>query len=193
MMGSLKAVFLDKDGTLIPDIPYNVDPALIELYPDAPMALRLLQEKGYIFFIVSNQPGIAHGYFKEAALSAVWRRISQLLAAFHLNISGYYYCPHHPQGKEAAYSQHCQCRKPQAGLLFRAAKLNNIDLSQSWLIGDILNDVEAGHRAGCKAVLINNGNETEWLQGRFRKPDYIAGNLLEASRWITACAEQELS
>ncbi|MFW5878876.1 MAG: HAD-IIIA family hydrolase, partial [Myxococcota bacterium] len=98
--------------------------------------------------------------------------------------SGFYYCPHHPQGAVEAYSTRCRCRKPAPGMLFDAAEELHLDLERSWLVGDILNDVEAGSRAGCRTVLVDCGNETEWIPGPGRRPDYIASDILEAAQFI---------
>jgi histidinol-phosphate phosphatase family protein len=180
------AVFLDKDGTLIDDVPYNVDPGRIVLSANAGAGLALLRDAGYRLFIVSNQSGVARGLFDEAALDAVWRRIGELLAPWRVTIDGVYWCPHHPQGSVAAYADDCDCRKPQPGMLLRAAGEHGIDLQRSWMIGDILHDVEAGHRAGCAAALIDNGNETEWQMSPLRQPDLVAADLLEAAQAICA-------
>jgi D-glycero-D-manno-heptose 1,7-bisphosphate phosphatase len=179
-----KAIFLDKDGTLVEDVPYNVDPEKIKLYPDVPLALKRLQDQGYKIVVVSNQAGVAYGHFEEGALEAVWKRISNLLERADVHVEGYYYCPHHREGKVEGFNISCDCRKPEPGMLTRAARELNIDLSQSWMIGDILNDVEAGNRAGCKTILINNGNETEWIMGEHRVPDYFAASVLEAAIMI---------
>src|SRR5687767_4595107 len=141
------AVFLDKDGTLISDVPYNVDPALIELAPTADTALPLLADAGYALIVVSNQSGVARGYFPESDLVAVEVRLRELLAEVNVSLAGFYYCPHHPAGQVARYAGSCECRKPAPGLVLRAAAELGLDLSRSWLIGDILDDIEAGRRA----------------------------------------------
>jgi D-glycero-D-manno-heptose 1,7-bisphosphate phosphatase len=179
-----KAVFLDKDGTLIPDIPYNVDPSLITLQPDSIEGLKRLQEQGYLLIIITNQAGVARGYFTEDKLPAVEQRMAELLAANNLKLSGFFYCPHYPDGSVEGYNINCDCRKPFPGMLLKAAKEHDTDLAQSWMIGDILNDVEAGNRAGCKTVLINNGNETEWIAGPFRAPTYISSSINQAAEHI---------
>jgi len=178
------AIFLDKDGTLIPDVPFNVDAGKIQLNPGVVEGLEMLKEKGYVFIGISNQSGIAHGYFNEEALQAAIQKVKDLLAAHSIQLHGFYYCPHHPSGIIDAYTKQCDCRKPKPGLLLRAAHDLNVDLSRSWMIGDILNDVEAGHQAGCRCILINNGNETEWLLNDGRTPDYTAENLKEAASLI---------
>lgn len=177
-----KAVFLDKDGTLIKDVPYNVDPEKIELYPEAYSALLKLKSAGYKLIVISNQPGIALGYFKPQALNEVWERINLFLQ--DARIDAFYYCPHLKEGMIAEFSRKCECRKPQPGLFRKAAEEHNISLGESWMIGDILNDMEAGKKAGCRTILINNGNETEWYINEFRKPDYSVTNLEEAARHI---------
>lgn len=178
------AVFIDKDGTLIDNVPYNVDPARIELACTAPEALRLLHEAGYTLVVVSNQSGVARGYFQESDLIAVESRLRELLAEAGVSLGGFYYCPHHPLGRVASYAIECECRKPAPGLIKSAASELGLDLSRSWLIGDILDDIEAGRRSGCRTVLIDNGNETQWRTGKEREPDAVAGNLASAARTI---------
>lgn len=178
------AVFLDKDGTLIPDIPYNVDPNKIELTRGATQGLQLLDRAGYQLIVISNQSGVARGYFSESALSPVFQRLQQLLDPVNVTLTDFYYCPHYPSGIVGHYAIECDCRKPQPGLLLKAAEKHDLDLQRSWMIGDILNDVEAGRKAGCSTILINNGNETEWMLTPDRIPHYRAANLLEAARII---------
>lgn len=185
---SRKAVFLDKDGTLIEDVPYNVDPRKIRLAPGAVEGLTALHENGYRIIVVSNQSGVARGLFREEALRDVERSLRRLLAAFGVPLAGFYYCPHHPQGSIAPYAVTCRCRKPAPGLLRRAARELNIDLGQSWMIGDILDDIEAGRRAGCRTVLIDNGNETEWSKGPRRRPHHIAPDLAAAAQQLLSSA-----
>lgn len=179
-----KAIFLDKDGTLIVDVPYNVDPARLQLYPDAGPALQRLQMTGFKLIVISNQSGVARGYFAEDALDAVQTALHEQLTAFGVTLDGFYYCPHHPDGSVTDYAIDCDCRKPQPGLIRRAARDHNIDLSHSWMVGDILNDVEAGNRAGCRALLIDRGNETEWLAGPFRAPTAMVTNLTEMADYV---------
>ena len=182
--GPDRAVFLDKDGTLIVDVPYNVDPGLIVLAPGARTGLPRLAEAGYRFVVVTNQSGVARGRFGVEALGPVEARLRALLGEFNVELAGFLFCPHHPGGSVPAYSRACECRKPAPGMLIEAARTLGIDLTRSWLIGDILNDVEAGHRAGCRAVLIDNGNETEWAPGPGRTPAYRACDLDDAARFI---------
>lgn len=180
-------VFLDKDGTLVQDVPYNADPGKMTFEPGAAEGLRLLAEAGFRLVVVSNQSGVARGYFEEPALEAVWSRLDEMASASAgARFSGFYYCPHHPGGSISPYNVECDCRKPRPGLLLRAARDHGIDLSQAWMVGDILNDVEAGRAAGCRTILIDNGHETEWEPGPRRRPDFMAKDLHQAAEIILA-------
>ena len=176
-----KAVFLDKDGTLIRDEPYNVDPAKVVFEDEVFEGLRTLQADGYRLVVVSNQPGLGMGLFSKIELDVLIRYFEDVFVENGLVLSGFYYCPHLPASAENA----CECRKPGPGLLIQAAADLHIDLTHSWMIGDILNDVEAGNRAGCHTVLIDNGNETEWLDGPYRVPHYTTRYFKDAADYIT--------
>ncbi|MBO9632020.1 MAG: HAD-IIIA family hydrolase [Chitinophagaceae bacterium] len=178
-----KAVFIDKDGTLIRNIPFNVDPRYIEWLPGAVMALEKLQQARYLLLLVSNQPGISLGAITESALHRQYLCLAAALRRQHIQLRGFYYCPHHPAGS-GEYACYCMCRKPLPGMLLRAAMEWGIDLRQSWMIGDILDDVEAGNKAKCKTILLNQGNETEWLKGRYRTPGHIGDNWKDIARII---------
>jgi D,D-heptose 1,7-bisphosphate phosphatase len=182
----MKAIFLDKDGTLVDDLPYNVEPGRITLCSGAGAALRLLARLDYRLFVVTNQAGIAFGRFDESAMETVQDRMQELLQREQVMLDGFYYCPHHPEGSVAAYACDCHCRKPMPGLLLQAAREHGIDLRSSWMIGDILHDVEAGNRAGCRTVLIDNGNETEWRLGPRRIPTRMAPDLYAAAVLIAS-------
>lgn len=174
-----KAVFIDKDGTLIPDIPFNADPLLVTLNAHAGPLLRSLKDAGYLLLVISNQSGVAKGNFELSDLDAVNSKINLLLEAFATGIDAFYYCPHLPDAKLPQFSVECNCRKPKPGLLLQAASDYQVDLRQSWMIGDILNDCEAGNRAGCTTILLDNGNETEWILTDERQPDYKVSDLSE--------------
>lgn len=180
-----KAVFLDKDGTLVEDVPYNVNPDLIRLEEGAFESLSLLQEAGYKLIIVTNQSGIARGLFEENELHEVRSKLMELFSPEGIHLTDFYYCPHHPHGKVEKYAFECYCRKPNPGMLYRAVLEHDIDLSKSWLVGDILHDIEAGNRAGCQTVLINNRHETEWDLAPMRQPAFIVNNLKRAACIIT--------
>ena len=175
------AVFLDKDGTLIDDVPYNVDPARVTLVPGAGAALRALKAHGFLLAVVSNQSGVALGRFSLHSLAGVERRIQELLAPSRVSVDAFYYCPHLPQAVNVRYAVRCLCRKPQPGLLRQAARDWQIDLARSWLIGDILDDIEAGNRARCRTVLVDRGDETEWRLGSYRQPHRLALSLPQAA------------
>jgi D-glycero-D-manno-heptose 1,7-bisphosphate phosphatase len=182
----MKAIFLDKDGTLVDDQPWNVEPQRITLCRGAGPALRLLVRLDYRLFVVTNQAGIAFGRFDETAMDGVDSRLRALLLDEQLALDGFYYCPHHPEGSVAPYAADCHCRKPMPGLLLKAAHEHGIDLRASWMVGDILHDVEAGNRAGCRTILIDNGNETEWRLGPRRIPTRMAPDLYTAAVLIAS-------
>lgn len=178
------AVFLDKDGTLVEDIPYNVDPGRIRLMPGAAEGVRRLHGAGYRLVVVSNQAGVAFGRFSQDALAGVTARLQELFATIGVSLTAAYYCPHHPKGTVAPYGAVCPCRKPRAGLLLRAAREHRLDLARSWLVGDILDDIEAGNRAGCTTVLVDNGHETEWQLAPRRVPHFTVQDLPQAAQVI---------
>ncbi len=179
-----RAAFVDKDGTIVTNVPYNADTALMTLAPGAGDGLRLLQGLGYELVVVSNQSGVAHGYFPEEAVWEIRRVLEELLAAQGVALRDFLYCPHHPDGSIPRYARPCSCRKPGTAMLLDAARVHGLDLSRSWMIGDILDDVEAGAGAGCRTVLVDGGGETEWLMSPARTPTIIAQNLLEAAELI---------
>lgn len=186
-----KGVFLDKDGTLVYNVPYNVNVENIKLYEDVSKALRLLQENGFKLIVITNQPGVALGYFEEEGVKNVGHALTEMLNSMDIKLDGFYYCPHHEEGMVKEYSIKCSCRKPQPGLIKKAAEEFSIDLTKSWMIGDILHDVEAGNRAGCKTILINNGNETEWVFTKSRVPDYTVKTLKAAANKIVKDSKAE--
>lgn len=187
----MKAIFLDNDGTLIDDMPFNVEPRRIRLVSGAGPALRLLTGLDYRLFVVANQSGIAHGCFGEEAMAPVSDRLSDLLFREQLTLDGFYYCPHHPLGTVSDYAFACACRKPSPGMLLRAAHEHDIDLRASWMIGGVLDDVEAGNRAGCRTVLLDHGKESEWRLGPRRIPTRMAPDLYTAAVLIAAHQEAE--
>jgi D-glycero-D-manno-heptose 1,7-bisphosphate phosphatase len=185
-MAMKPAVFLDKDGTLVENVPYNVDPLQIRLTSGAQEALAALHAASYLIVVVSNQSGIARGFFGEDALAAVEQRLRHLLAEIEVPLTGFYCCPHHPDGRVLTYAVACACRKPEPGMILRAAADHKVDLTRSWFVGDILDDVEAGRRAGCRTILIDNHNETEWQLSDARTPDHVARDLSEAAGVIVS-------
>lgn len=179
------AVFLDKDGTVLRDVPYNVDPDLMQFAPGARAGLSRLARLGMPLIIISNQPGIGLGKIAPEDLLPVRNRLASMFRSAGAALAGFYYCPHHPRATVARYACTCTCRKPAPGLLHLAAACHDVDLLRSWFVGDILDDVEAGRRAGCRTILLDNGSETEWLPGAWRIPERIEPDLDAASRWIS--------
>lgn len=185
----IRAIFFDKDGTLIQNIPFNVDPEKIKFSEGAEKALCSLK-KHFDFHIITNQGGVARGFFDEKALEGVRERLSSMFTQVGAELKGFHYCPHDLKGTVKEYAIQCDCKKPLPSLINRAALNNGIDLSSSWMIGDILDDIEAGKRAGCKTILLDVGNETEWIMDSWREPHYTVKNLFEAAEVILQ--EQEL-
>jgi D-glycero-D-manno-heptose 1,7-bisphosphate phosphatase len=184
-----RAVFVDKDGTLVHDVPYNVDPEQLRFTPSALAGLRALADAGFAIIVVTNQPGLATGRFSRrqfAALeAALCRRVQD---EGGVEITAVYCCPHAP-GPGGTLA--CLCRKPAPGLLRQAARAHRLDLARCWIVGDILDDVEAGHRAGCRSVLLDVGNETEWKLSPIRSPDARCADLGEAAQFILRCQAVE--
>jgi len=188
-----KAVFLDRDGTLIRNYHYGCDPERIELLEGVPEGLRLLKREGYSLVVVTNQAGIAKGFFSEAQLAEMHKRLGWLLDSLGAPVDGWYYCPHHPEGTIPRFSIRCDCRKPMPGMLLKACAEMKLELSSSWIVGDILDDVEAGKRAGTRAILLDLGTESPPDRPE-RTPDYVVRDLREAAeiigssgrRWTTS-------
>ena len=149
-----KAVFVDRDGTLIVNRHYGSDPDAIELLGGVAEGLRALREAGYKLVLVSNQSGVARGYFDEAAVGRMHDRLQKMLDAHGAALDGLEYCPHHPEGDVVPFGVECACRKPAPGMLRRSARKHGLNLSASWMVGDIAADVEAGKRAGARTVLV---------------------------------------
>lgn len=184
-----RAVFLDKDGTLVRDVPFNDDPLKVELMPGVVEGLHRLAEAGFLLVVVTNQSGLARGLMTERGLRQTLARTVQLLAVAGIDLDGVYMCPHHPEGVVPPLRRACDCRKPQPGLLLRAAEDLDIDLGRSWLIGDILDDIEAGNRAGCRSVLLR-GAETEWKWGPHRLPEALVTGFSNAVNAVLSAEAQ---
>jgi D-glycero-D-manno-heptose 1,7-bisphosphate phosphatase len=149
-----KAIFLDRDGTINVDKAYLYKISDFEFMPGAREALLLLQEAGYRLVVITNQSGIARGYYREEDLSVLHNWLLRTLDREGIHISGIYYCPHHPQGKIDRYRMECDCRKPRLGLFFRASLELNIDLSLSVAIGDRMRDLQICKTHGCRGYLL---------------------------------------
>jgi D-glycero-D-manno-heptose 1,7-bisphosphate phosphatase len=148
------AIFLDRDGTLCRDAVYMIHFEDFDPLPGVDEALRILQDLGYRLFVVTNQSGVARGKFTEAAVEALNRRIEAWFAGRGVHIEDTAFCPHHPEGNIPEYTRECACRKPKPGMILDLARKYDLDLTKSYMVGDMLRDVEAGLAAGTRAVLI---------------------------------------
>ncbi|MGE5308102.1 MAG: D-glycero-alpha-D-manno-heptose-1,7-bisphosphate 7-phosphatase [Deltaproteobacteria bacterium] len=184
-----RAIFLDKDGTLIEDLPYNVDPEKVVFLPGAWEGLALLQRAGFRLVIVTNQSGVARGYFTEADQERLSGFFAGCFRSHGLSLAGFYYCPHLPEGMVPGYDIMCACRKPKPGLILRAADDLDIDLGGSWYIGNIATDIEAGRRAGCRTVLLKADPAAPPAAVR---PDITARDIAEAAAMIGRCQPRSL-
>lgn len=153
-----EAVFLDRDGTLIEEVHYLAELSQVRLIPGAADAVRKLNDAGALVIVVTNQSGVARGYFPEANVALVHERLSVLLAECGARIDAFYYCPHHATEGVKTYRVACECRKPKPGMLLTASREHSIDLTQSWMIGDKPCDAEAGAAAGCRTILVRTGH-----------------------------------
>jgi D-glycero-D-manno-heptose 1,7-bisphosphate phosphatase len=180
-----RAVFLDRDGTLVRPVHYPRRPEQLQLYPDLGPALRDLQERGFLLVVITNQAGLARGYFAESDLQHMHTFLRAELESLGVSLSGIYHCPHHPEGIIPELATECECRKPRPGLLLSAARELHIDLATSWFVGDILDDVEAGNVAGCRTILVDLGSEAEPEQVE-RQPAFVARTTLHALHIISA-------
>lgn len=147
-----KACFIDRDGVLIEEKNYLSDPANVMLIPGAVEAVKKLHAAGYLVIMISNQAGIAKGYFKPEDLQAVETKLDELLSLEGIALDGKYHCYHHPQGGVPEYTKVCECRKPAPGMLLRAVADFDLDPAECFMIGDRTSDLEAGFNAGCGAV-----------------------------------------
>jgi D-glycero-D-manno-heptose 1,7-bisphosphate phosphatase len=150
------AVFLDRDGTLIAEVGYLGDPDGVDVLPGVPEALRRLRDAGFALVVVSNQAGVARGYFTEHDVLAVNSRVAEALESEGIRLDAWHYCVHHPD-----FGDPCECRKPEPGMLRRAARELDLDLSRSWIVGDHPSDAEAGRRAGARGILVLSGHTHE--------------------------------
>lgn len=174
-----KAVFLDRDGTIARDVPYCSRPEDFKLLPGAADGIRLLNQHGFKAVVVTNQSGIARGYFTEETLARIHDKMYRDLAKSGAHVDATYYCPHHPD-------ENCECRKPKAKMLLQAAADLNIDLGKSYVIGDKDMDIEIGKNAGCKTILIAEENKEGETDKQVPCPDYVASSISDAAQWIIA-------
>jgi D-glycero-D-manno-heptose 1,7-bisphosphate phosphatase len=181
-----RAVFLDRDGTLIEEVGYLDRVDRVALYPWTIDAVRALNRAGLRVVMATNQSGVARGFFTEAVVDEVHRHIAALLEAGGARIDAYYYCPHHPDGKVTAYAHPCDCRKPGRGLVDRAARELSIDPARSYVVGDRWLDVALARAVGARGVLVRTGygmTEESRPPGNLTA-DAVADNLIGAASWI---------
>jgi len=186
------ALFLDRDGTLVHPRHYPSRPEDLRLYDGLGPYLRCLQEAGFRLVVVTNQSGIARGYFTEADLRRMHEHLAaQLAQGTHgvgrVRLDAIYHCPHHPDGVIPALAVRCTCRKPQPGMVLRAVADLGLDPRRSWFVGDILDDIEAGNRAGCRTILVDLGTEPP-PERAVRRPDFVARDTVRALQIITTIA-----
>jgi len=155
-----RAVFLDRDGTIIEDMDYLTRSEQIRLLPGVPEALRRLREAGYLLIVVTNQSAIARGWLTEDELHAIHADLNELLSGNGAAVDAFYHCPHLPDGDVPGYARACDCRKPEPGLILHGADDWGVDLAASWVVGDSERDIEAGRRAGCRTVRVGAGDRT---------------------------------
>lgn len=181
-------VFLDRDGTINEQMGYINHISRFHLLPRAASAIRLLNDNNIPVVVVTNQSGLARGYFPEALLEEVHEKMNRLLAAEGAHVDGIFVCPHHPEAKHEHYRVACECRKPKTGLFAIAAKELGLDLSRSYVVGDRWSDLKAA--AGCRAtgILVLTGygrGDFEYIGPRQEiKPHFVAENLYESVQWI---------
>jgi len=183
-----RAVFIDRDGTISEEVGYVNHPSRFRLLPHSAEAIRTLNQAGWLAVLVTNQAGVARGYFSENMIQEVHARLVSELEQEGARLDGIYYCAHHPTVGEPPYRLDCECRKPRPGLIHRAATELDIDLAHSWMVGDRLGDVELARNAAIHSAFVLTGyGRGEWEHQRSSwpmEPEIVAENLLEAARKI---------
>lgn len=181
----MKAVFLDRDGTLVVERGYITRPDDIALIPGVAAAIITLRERGWKVFVVTNQGCVAKGMISEDELAAIHFRMAALLGAEGAQLDGIYFCPHHPDGSVEEYARDCDCRKPLPGLLERAASEHDVDLGASVMVGDTFRDLEAGRAVGAATVLVLTGKGPATATEE-HGAQFVAADLPAALPWILA-------
>lgn len=181
-------VFLDRDGTINEQMGYINHISRFHLLPRAASAIRLLNDNNIPVVVVTNQSGLARGYFPETLLDEVHEKMNRLLAAEGAHVDGIYVCPHHPEAKHEQYRVSCECRKPNTGLFTTAAKDMGLDLSLSYVVGDRWSDLKAAADCRATGILVLTGygrGDFEYIGPlQETKPHFVAENLYEAAQWI---------
>jgi len=163
-----RAVFLDRDGTINVEKDYLFRPEEFEFIPGVPDAIRRLRERGFLVFVVTNQSGVARGYFTLEAVNHLHDHIQKQLRVLGTEIDGFFTCPHHPTDGQGEFRKDCDCRKGQPGMLLQAAAEYGVDLGASFMVGDKKADLEAGRAAGCHPLLVRTGYGEKELTGGAR-------------------------
>jgi D-glycero-D-manno-heptose 1,7-bisphosphate phosphatase len=179
-----RGVLLDRDGTLIEEVGYLDRLDLIRFFSYSVDAVRLLNRAGYAVIVITNQAGVARGYFDEAFVDTAHRVISERLTQGGARVDAYYYCPHHPDGSVAAYRSNCECRKPQPGMLVKAAADHQLDLRRSFVVGDRAGDLEAGAAVGARTALVRTGYGRRHEEAARASGAVVVDNLMQAVSWI---------
>jgi len=175
-----KAVFLDRDGTIIEDVGYLNNPKEIKFIPGTIEAIKKLNQAGYKVVVITNQSGIARGLIREDMLQTIDKTMQKTILAGGAHLDGIYYCPHHPDHGHYPYKRKCNCRKPGPGMILKAQKDLNIDLKQSFMIGDKISDVEAGINAKVKPILVLTGQSAQFKEKAAEKGIKICQDLNQA-------------
>jgi len=181
------SVFLDRDGTLLKEVPYLSRPEKAEILPGVPEALAALSRKGNLLLVVSNQSGVARGLLDEGILLGIQTAVDSILSDFGVTIDAWYSCPHHPSVGVAPQRRRCRCRKPRPGLLERAGEDWEIDWSRSVGVGDDVRDLQAFAAKGMPSVLVGTGKgrmARQKLAESGMDPDLYCAHLAEAVPWI---------
>lgn len=189
-MSNKKAVFLDRDGVITADPPHyahRLDQLI--LIPGSAEAILRLNEENFQVIVITNQSGVARGYYQEADVKSFNDGMSSLLAKEGAHLDAIYYCPHHPDAVMEQYRKNCTCRKPKPGMILAAAKCYSIDCSKSFVVGDKWSDIEAGHSAGCKTVIVMTGHGQEEFGKKQGPVNFIARDLFEAVEQFIARAD----
>ena len=183
-----RAVFIDRDGTISEEVGYINHPSRFRVFPYAAAAIKHLNENSWLAIVVTNQAGVARGYFKEEMVKTVHADMTSELERQGARLDAVYYCAHHPSVGEPPYRFDCDCRKPKPGLITRAVKDFDIDIAGSWMVGDRYSDVELARNAGVQSMFVLSGyGRGEWEHQRQSwtvQPDLVAEDLLEAVRMI---------
>jgi len=194
MSGARRAVFIDRDGTISEEVGYVNHVSRYRVFPFAAEAVRALNSAGWLAILITNQAGVARGYFNEALVGEVHKALTGELERGGARLDAIYYCPHHPSVGEPPYRLDCDCRKPRPGLIHRAAADFRLDLARCWMVGDRYGDTELARNAGLRSAFVLTGYGRGELEHQSRawrhRPDLVAENLLEAVREIVKSSDE---